>query len=170
MIASARQSTRPPMALALLAVTLAGVLPACARPTATTPTTRTRTSQVEPAVILPPDTITAPALTSKEVLKRPRETIATLLQGRTSGVDVAVGRNGALSVRIRGPASFYANGEPLYVIDGVPVSAGPGGALAGINPYEIESITVLKNPAETALYGVRGGNGVIVIKTKRPSR
>ncbi len=75
----------------------------------------------------------------------------------------------SISVRIRGATSFYAGSGPLYVIDGVPVTPGPGGVLRGINPYEIESIQVLKNPAETAaLYGLWGANGVIVIKTKRP--
>jgi TonB-dependent SusC/RagA subfamily outer membrane receptor len=69
-------------------------------------------------------------------------------------------------VRIRGPASFYASGEPLYVLDGSPIEAGPGGALSGINPWDIESIRVLKNPGDTAIYGMRGVNGVIVITTK----
>ncbi|PYP81348.1 MAG: hypothetical protein DMD25_01790, partial [Gemmatimonadetes bacterium] len=48
-----------------------------------------------------------------------------------------------------------------------PVEAAAGGALRGINPHDIASIQVLKDPAETAMYGVRGANGVIVIKTKR---
>ena len=52
--------------------------------------------------------------------------------------------------------------------DGVPVQAGPGGALRGISPHDIESIQVLKDPADTSMYGLRGANGVIVIKTKGP--
>ncbi len=52
--------------------------------------------------------------------------------------------------------------------DVVVVGSGPGGALVGISPYDIESITVLKDPVETAMYGVRGANGVIVIRTKDP--
>ena len=60
--------------------------------------------------------------------------------------------------------------EPLYVVDDVPIKAGPGGALNGINPYNIESIKVLKDPADTGIYGIRGGNGVIVIKMKKPGR
>jgi len=58
----------------------------------------------------------------------------------------------------------------LFVIDDVPMEAGPGGALRGINPYDIESIKVLKDPAETGIYGMRGANGVILIKMKKPAR
>ena len=71
---------------------------------------------------------------------------------------------------IRGAASVNGDNAPLYVIDGVPVEPGPNGDLTGLNPYDIESIKVLKDAASTTMYGVRGGNGVIVIKTKRPGR
>ena len=76
----------------------------------------------------------------------------------------------ALLSPIRGATSIYGNNEPLYVLDGIPIQPGPGGTLAGISPYDIESIQVLKDPADTALYGMRGANGVIVIKTKRALR
>ena len=56
------------------------------------------------------------------------------------------------------------------MIDGSPVEPGPDGDLVGLNPSDIESIKVLKDAASTAMYGVRGGNGVVVIKTKRPGR
>ncbi len=69
-------------------------------------------------------------------------------------------------MRIRGRNSFRADDRPLYVIDGVPINPGPGGALTGINPYDIESIRVLKDVGDTAEYGLRGANGVILIKTK----
>ena len=55
------------------------------------------------------------------------------------------------------------------MVDGIAIEAGPGGALTGINPHDIESIRVLKDAADTAMYGLRGANGVIVIRTKRPS-
>jgi len=57
--------------------------------------------------------------------------------------------------------------EPLFVVDGVPIAPGPGGTLSWLNPHDIASIEVLKDAASLAMYGVRGGNGVIVIKTKR---
>jgi TonB-dependent SusC/RagA subfamily outer membrane receptor len=60
------------------------------------------------------------------------------------------------------------NNAPLYVVDGVAFRPGANGELVGINPYDIESIKVLKNASDTALYGIRGGNGVIEITTKKP--
>jgi TonB-dependent SusC/RagA subfamily outer membrane receptor len=153
---------RAPLALTLLAGILLGFVSACARPTTT--------SEMEPEVAPLADQVEASDLTSGKVEKRPHESIASLLQGRTAGVHVAVNPNGTISVRIRGAASFYSSSEPLYVIDGTPFQPGPGGALSGINPYDIESIEVLKYPPETSLYGVRGANGVIVITTKRPKR
>ena len=56
--------------------------------------------------------------------------------------------------------------EPLYIVDGTPVLPGPNGGLIGINPRDIASIEVLKDAGSTAFYGLRGSNGVIVIKTK----
>jgi TonB-dependent SusC/RagA subfamily outer membrane receptor len=56
--------------------------------------------------------------------------------------------------------------EPLYVVDGMPVAAEPGGALKWLAPSDIQRIEVLKDPASTAFYGSRGANGVIVVTTK----
>ena len=68
-------------------------------------------------------------------------------------------------VRMFGPTSFYSGQEPLFVIDGVPTDVAKG-RLAWLDPHDVESITALKDPSSTAQYGVRGANGVIVIKTK----
>ncbi|MHC4990201.1 MAG: TonB-dependent receptor plug domain-containing protein [Planctomycetota bacterium] len=106
-------------------------------------------------------------VTAEEIERRRGEPIAQILQGRVAGVDV-VRTAGGIAVRIRGVSSLHGGNEPLYVIDGVPVQAGPGGALRGISPHDIESIQVLKDPADTSMYGLRGANGVIVIKTKTP--
>lgn len=106
-------------------------------------------------------------VTAEDIERAPGQPIEELLKDRVAGVTVTQGQGG-LVVRIRGVSSFYGNNEPLYVLDGVPITPGPGGVLRGISPYDIESINVLKDPADTAIYGVRGANGVIVIKTKRP--
>jgi len=98
----------------------------------------------------------------------PGQSIEQLLMGRFPGVEVTRTPNGGISVRIRGTTSFLGNNEPLYVLDGIPMEPGPGGSLTWINPYDIASIEVLKNAAETAIYGMRGANGVIVITTRRP--
>jgi TonB-linked SusC/RagA family outer membrane protein len=102
-----------------------------------------------------------------------------LLQGQAAGVQMASssGQLGsAASIRIRGAASITAGGQPLFVIDGVPLNDGNyslnqgGGAplnpLLNISPNDIESLTVLKDAAAVAIYGSRGANGVVLIKTK----
>jgi len=83
---------------------------------------------------------------------------------RIPGVRVLEGTGGSLTVRIRGTGSFLAGNEPLWVLDGMALAAGAG--LAGLNPNAIESITVLKDPGETAIFGTRGANGVILVKTR----
>ena len=108
-------------------------------------------------------------VTSEDIQRAPGQSVEEILKGRVAGVTVTR-VDGGLAVRIRGATSIYGNNEPLYVLDGVPIQPGPGGSLAGIDPYDIESIEVLKDPADTALYGMRGANGVIVIKTKRALR
>jgi TonB-dependent SusC/RagA subfamily outer membrane receptor len=86
------------------------------------------------------------------------------------GVLVTRAADGSLALQIRGPSSFYGGNEPLFVIDDMPFTPGPGGALTGVNPHDVESIRVLKDPAETGRYGVRGANGVILVTTKRPPK
>jgi len=78
---------------------------------------------------------------------------------------VTAAPGGGIVVRIGGPKSFYANEDPLFVVDGVPIT-GTNGTLSWLNPHDVESITVLKDPSTTAIYGVRGANGVVIIKTK----
>jgi TonB-dependent starch-binding outer membrane protein SusC len=107
-------------------------------------------------------------ITSDDIERAPGQSIEEILKGRVAGVTVTRAADGGIAVRIRGETSIYGSNEPLYVLDGVPITAGPGGSLTGISPYDIESIRVLKDPSDTALYGMRGANGVIEIKTKRP--
>jgi len=97
------------------------------------------------------------------------EPIEMALQGKVPGLEVTRTNDGSVAIRIHGPSSFFGNGEPLYVLDGIPITPGPNGRISGLFAKDIESIQVLKDPSETALYGVRGGNGVIVIKTKQAS-
>ena len=79
------------------------------------------------------------------------ESVEKILAGRVAGVTVSRAPDGGLAVRIRGVSSIHGNNEPLYVLDGMPIAAGPGGSLQGINPHDIESIRVLKDPADTAM-------------------
>ncbi|MGK7396221.1 MAG: SusC/RagA family TonB-linked outer membrane protein [Candidatus Cyclobacteriaceae bacterium M3_2C_046] len=110
------------------------------------------------------------------------------LQGRAAGVEVFQNSGqpgGGVSIRIRGANSINSSAEPLYVVDGVPISgnsegtaigfdwAGGGNgqtavsALSTINPNDIVSIEILKDASATAIYGSRGANGVVLITTKR---
>ncbi len=98
---------------------------------------------------------------------RPVARVEDLLEFRFPGVQVIRLANGDVAVRIRGGTSISGNNEPLYVIDGMEITPGPGGALAGINPGDVVRIEVLKDVGSTALYGVRGANGVILITTRR---
>ena len=77
----------------------------------------------------------------------------------------AIYQYGKIRVRV-GSASFSSNGEPLYEINGQVINGGFTAAKAMVNPVDIESIQVLRNPDELALYGVRGRNGVIRIRLK----
>lgn len=88
------------------------------------------------------------------------------IQGRAAGVTVASasGAPGATaSIKIRGSGTFDTNQNPIYIIDGIII----GSAASDFNPSDIESITILKDAAATALYGSRGMNGAVVITTKR---
>lgn len=93
-------------------------------------------------------------------------TLEQMLAGRVAGVIVTPARGGGITVRIGGPNSFSLKEDPLFVVDGVPIEVGPGGTLSWLNPHDIESIAVLKYGAQTAIYGVRAANGVILIRTK----
>ncbi|MDB5123331.1 MAG: SusC/RagA family TonB-linked outer membrane protein [Mucilaginibacter sp.] len=100
-----------------------------------------------------------------------------LIQGKVAGVSITSngGQPGSGSViRIRGGASLNASNDPLIVIDGVPLSnngiAGAANALSLINADDIESETVLKDAASTAIYGSRASNGVILITTKKGTK
>jgi iron complex outermembrane receptor protein len=106
-----------------------------------------------------------------------------LIQGRTPGVMVINNTGqpgGAATVRIRGNSSIRAGNNPLFVLDGIPLSgssARPGGSggfgsdggnpLAYLNPSDIASMDILKDASATAIYGSRGANGVVIITTKR---
>jgi TonB-linked SusC/RagA family outer membrane protein len=95
----------------------------------------------------------------------PVANIGQALQGKLAGVRVTQpsGRPGqGMTFQIRGAASLTAGADPLYVVDGMPIT----GDLGFINPNEIENITVLKDPAAASVYGSRASNGVVLINTK----
>lgn len=119
----------------------------------------------------------------EELSMNAASSITQMLDGRAAGLTVLGGSaqpGGGAEILIRGAASVGAGNEPLYVIDGFPITNGgaePGSgtryslgyrnALNTINPNDIESIEILKDASATAIYGARGCNGVILINTKR---
>lgn len=117
-----------------------------------------------------PDTLAPPAsastVSADELGRQPVTSLDQLLAGRISGVIVTPAPGGGIVVRIGGPKSFYSNEDPLFIVDGTPIERVSNGTLNWLNPHDVESITVLKDPSTTAIYGVRGANGVVIIKTK----
>ena len=116
-----------------------------------------------------------------EVLRDlPPVSLDAALQGRAAGVTVLQSSGtpgGGVAVRVRGSTSVSGSNQPLYVVDGVPVSSGNfsslgagnqgTNALATIDPSEIADMQILKDAAATALYGTRAANGVVLITTRR---
>jgi TonB-linked SusC/RagA family outer membrane protein len=101
----------------------------------------------------------------EDMANRPIVNTGEALQGKAAGVQVTSisGKPGAgLSVRVRGSSSISAGNDPLYVVDGIPMTD-----ISSFSPNDIESISVLKDAASAAIYGTRAANGVVVITTKK---
>ncbi|WP_294322295.1 SusC/RagA family TonB-linked outer membrane protein [uncultured Chryseobacterium sp.] len=114
------------------------------------------------------------AISEKDFNKGAIVSADQLIAGKAPGVRITSSGgspDAAPNIRIRGGSSFSANNNPLIVIDGVPLEtsnpAGVSNPLNLINPNDIESFSILKDASATAIYGNRGSNGVIIIKTKR---
>jgi len=110
--------------------------------------------------------LTAPisVISSEDLVKETVATVGQALQGKVAGVQVS--NNGtpgsSPTIRIRGLGTVSSSADPLYVVDGVFVDN-----IGFLSPYQIESITVLKDASSAAIYGVRAANGVIIVTTKR---
>ena len=121
---------------------------------------------------------------SKELENMPKGRLDTMLDGLMPGVKIDINSDTPdnsrprFNVRVRGEGSLSASSEPLWVIDGVPMFTGgttnlmPGqnysiSPLSFLNPDDIESITVLKDATATSIYGADGGNGVVLVTTKK---
>jgi len=102
----------------------------------------------------------------KELKDLPVTQIGQKLQGQMAGVQInqTTGQPGkGMNIRVRGQLSVSAGSEPLYVVDGFPIT----GSIGAMNPDEIEDISVLKDASSTSLYGSRAANGVVLITTKK---
>lgn len=106
------------------------------------------------------------SVSAKQIQEMPITSLGQAMQGRVAGVDVSQSgsRPGSVpKILIRGRRSFNAGNDPLYVVDGIPLSAG----YEDLNPSDVQSMEVLKDATATAIYGARGANGVVLVTTKR---
>lgn len=105
-------------------------------------------------------------ISSKEIDSRYTGSVVERLEGQIPGLvsyDNGMGKTGESALTIRGVSSFNARTNPLVVVDGLPIE----GSIETVNPYDIETINVLKDASAASIYGARASNGVIVITTKR---
>jgi TonB-dependent starch-binding outer membrane protein SusC len=110
----------------------------------------------------------AGVVTAEDIERQQNKPIEMVLQEKVPGLTIRRTSDGSLAFQIRGATTITGeNAPPLFVLNDLPTEPGPGGTLPGVNPYDIESIKVLKGP-DAAIYGMRGANGVIVIRTKKP--
>ena len=109
----------------------------------------------------------ATQIDSKKIESHVASNVMTALAGSTPGVQVMSTSgdpaSNAPTIRIRGIGSMSASNTPLYIVDGMPYD----GPVNAINPNDVESMTVLKDAAASAIYGARGANGVVIITTKK---
>jgi TonB-linked SusC/RagA family outer membrane protein len=122
----------------------------------------------------------------KEMNRVAQENVLNALSGKMAGVTISStgGTGSSVSVVIRGAKSLSSDNQPVFVIDGVPIAntlnnisqvgndnrADFGNSISGLNPDDIENVSVLKGPSAAALYGSRAGNGVVLITTKSGSK
>ncbi|MFB3389803.1 TonB-dependent receptor [Flavobacterium sp. LAR06] len=107
------------------------------------------------------------SVTAKDLENQPVGNISEAIVGKMAGVNAVQGSGkpgGSLDIRIRGIGTITAGSEPLYVVDGIPLSSG---SLSTINTNDIESIEILKDASSAAIYGSRGSNGVVIITSKK---
>lgn len=127
-------------------------------------------------------TTSVQSLSGDDLRQAPEPNLVSALSGKVSGVHIISSNTPGGSARmvIRGVSSLTGNNQPLFVVDGIPVSnAAPtsgtrgynaidyGNAISDLNPNEIESVSVLKGPNASALYGSRAANGAVIITTRR---
>lgn len=114
---------------------------------------------------------------SRDIENIPVPSVEQALQGKVAGVQITSlnGKVGqGLQIRVRGNSSVTASSQPLYVVDGIPITSSdqssttaPTNPIADLNPNDIESLEILKDASAAAIYGSRASNGVVLITTKK---
>ena len=111
----------------------------------------------------PPGTV----LTAEDIRRSPGQSLEQLLLARVPGLSVTRAPDGHAVLHFRGTTTFLGEDEPLFVVNGIPLASNIGGNLGAINLHDIETVQVFREASETAAYGIRGSNGVILIRTKQ---
>jgi TonB-dependent SusC/RagA subfamily outer membrane receptor len=116
-----------------------------------------------PTVARPPGTV----LTADDISRSPGQTLEQLLVARVPGLSIERAADGHAKLIIRSQNTILGDDEALFVVNGIPLGPAAGGNLGAINILDIETVQVLRDAAATSAYGVRGSNGVILIRTKQ---
>jgi TonB-dependent SusC/RagA subfamily outer membrane receptor len=111
----------------------------------------------------PPGTV----LTADDIRRSPGQSLEQLLLARVPGLTIERAADGHSKLILRGKNTLTGDDEPLFVVNGIPLGPAVGGNLSAINIHDIETVQVLRDAAATSGYGVRGSNGVIIIRTKQ---
>jgi Ca-activated chloride channel family protein len=110
----------------------------------------------------PPDTV----LTADDIRRAPGQSLEQLLLARVPGLTVERAADGHSKLVLRGKNTILGDDEVLFVVNGVPLGPAVSGNLSAVDPHDIETVQVLRDAVATSAYGVRGANGVIIIRTK----
>jgi len=110
----------------------------------------------------PPDTV----LTADDIRRSPGQSLEQLLLARVPGLTIERAADGHSKLVLRGKNTILGDDEVLFVVNGVPLGPAVSGNLAAVDIHDIETVQVLRDAVTTAAYGVRGANGVIIIRTK----
>jgi TonB-dependent SusC/RagA subfamily outer membrane receptor len=128
------------------------VLTACSHRTAAPPAADSR----------PPGTV----LTADDIRRSPGQPLEQLLLARVPGLTIERAADGHSKLVLRGKNTILGDDEALFVVNGIPLGPAVSGNLAAVDIHDIETVQVLRDAVATAAYGVRGANGVILIRTK----
>lgn len=122
-----------------------------------------RTSRSQPdTASLPPETV----LTADDIRRSPGQSLEQLLLARVPGLTIERAADGHSKLVIRGKNTILGDDEALFVVNGIALGPAVTSNLAAVDIHDIETVQVLRDAVATAAYGVRGANGVIIIRTK----
>jgi TonB-dependent SusC/RagA subfamily outer membrane receptor len=118
----------------------------------------------EPVQSNPPGTV----LTADDIRANPGQSLEQLLMARVPGLTAVHAPDGRTILTLRGTTTLLGDAEPLFVVNGIALAPNSSSNLNAIDLHDIETVQVIRDAAATAAYGVRGANGVIIIRTKQP--